>query len=200
MSEKDTPRYKRTHCFIDKRLQKDFVLKFIFLVFLGGLLTAVIVYFLVMQFRQSTTVAFLNSRVVARPTGAFVFPIIVQTVGIMTIAVAIAAFVMSVLFTHKISGPLYRFKKVIEAAKGGDLSLDFRIRQKDQLHDLAGGLNDMIRSLKQEICRLKENISALKIGLSGLSEEEFPENKRLILKELKRVSEELDKLVHYFKT
>jgi len=197
MSTTGAVEYKRKHYYVDKNFQKDFILRFSLLVLMGGLLTVGIVYFLAMQ---STTVAFLNSRVVARPTGDFIFPLLVETALIVTFLSAIAGLAMTVLFTHKIAGPLYRFKKVIEAMKQGDLSSDFHIRSKDQFHDLAGILNEMIKGLKLEVNRLRENISALKLGLSGLSEEEFPENKRLILKELKRASDEMDRLIRYFKT
>jgi molecular chaperone DnaK (HSP70) len=58
----------------------------------------------------------------------------------------------------------------------------------------------MIRKVRDELKQLKENSISLKDKLESLTEQEISEMKRPILSELKRISEELSKLVRNFKT
>lgn len=189
--------YKRRNYLIDRKFQSRFILKFSALVFLGGLITIAVLYLLAMR---STTVVFHNSRVIARTTADAILPFLLPTVIIVTIMIGAAAAVMAMLVSHKISGPLFRFKRVLETLGGGDFSSEFTIRQRDQLHDVADILNSMIRGTRQELHKLKESTELLKEKLKGISEEDFPPEKRQALKEFKQLAEELNKRVYHFKT
>ena len=160
------------------------------------MLTIAILYFLG---AQSKTVAMQNSRVVAKTTADFILPLLIQTVVAVTVLVGIIAGILTLLVSHKISGPLYRFKKVIETLEQGDFSSEFNIRSADQLSGLAEEINSMIRNTKQEVSGIKNNVVSLKQKLDSLSENDFPESKRAALTELKKITEELDKAVRYFK-
>lgn len=189
--------YKRRNYFIEKKFQTNFILKFCTLVAVGGLLTIGILYLLAMK---STTVSVVNSRVVVRTTADFILPILIQTVVIVTIIVSLAAMIVALFVSHKIAGPLYRFKKVIQALTEGDFSSDFRIRHLDQLQDIADVFNKMIARVRSELKSLKDNFYSLKEKLDNISEQEISEHKRAIFSELKRISQELNKIINYFKT
>lgn len=189
--------YKRRNYFIEKSFQAKFILKFCALVALGGILTIGLLYLIAMQ---STTVSFVNSRVVVRTTADFILPILIQTVAIVTVIVGLATIAVTLFVSHKIAGPLYRFKKVMEELEEGNFPQDFHIRQFDQLQDLAVTFNNMIKKTRDEIKSLKDNFSSFREKLNGILEHEVPEHKRLLLHELKKISEELDKALHYFKT
>lgn len=191
------PNYRRRHYFIDRKFQGRFILQFSALVLLGGLLTIAFLYFLG---AQSTTVAIKNSRVVAATTADFILPLLLQTVLSITAAVAITAGIFILLISHRISGPLYRFKKVAEALERGDFSSDFHIRSTDQFQELAAKLNKALFNIKQEVTALKNNIASLGTRIEALAEADFPENKRAVLAELKKVTKELDKTIRFFKT
>jgi len=188
---------KRRIYFIDKSFQAKFILKFCALVVLGGLLTIGLLYFLAMQ---STTVSFVNSRVVVRTTADFLLPVLVQTVAVVVVVVGFATVIVTLLVSHKIAGPLYRFKKVMTDLQEGDFSQDFRIRHLDQLQDLAGSFNETIKKTRDKIKLLKEGLKALENGLNNISESEISDTKRSLLSELKKASEELNKSIRYFKT
>lgn len=55
--------------------------------------------------------------------------------------------IISVLFSHRIAGPLYRIEKNLESIASGDLTVNTRFRGMDQLNVLANDLNEMVRSL-----------------------------------------------------
>jgi len=192
-----TGTYKRRNYFIEKSFQTRFILNFCALVAAGGLLTIGMLYVLAMQ---STTVSFVNSRVVVRTTADFILPILIQTVAIVTILVGLATIVVTLFVSHKIAGPLYRFKKVMQALAEGNFSSDFRIRHLDQLQDLADAFNTMIVKIRTDLKTLKDNFRSLKEKLDNISEQEITEHKRPYLGDLKRIAGELDKIIHYFKT
>ena len=188
--------YKRKIYFIEKSFQTKFILKFCALAAVGGLLTIGILYLLAMQ---STTVSFVNSRVVVRTTADFILPILIQTVAIVTVIVGLATILVTLFVSHKIAGPLYRFKKVIQALTEGDFSSDFKIRHLDQLQDLAETFNTMIVKIRTELKALRDNFAALKEKLDDIAEHEVVEHKRSYLSELKRISLELTKIIQRFK-
>lgn len=189
--------YKRKSYLIDKKFQGRFIARLSALVLIGGILTIAILY---LFGAQSKTVAIQDSRVVARSTADFILPLLIQTVITVTILVGVTAALLTLFMSHKISGPLYRFKKVIEALEKGDFSSEFSIRSTDQLSSLADEINSMIRNTKKEVLELKNSAVSLKIKLDSLVENDLSENKRSILAELKKLSEELDRAARYFKT
>ncbi len=189
--------YKRGIYFIEKKFQTNFILKFCGLVAGGALLTIGILYFLS---SKSTTVTIVDSRVMVRATSDFLLPILIQTVFIVMLLVGIATVFVTLFVSHKISGPLYHFKKAMEELEKGDFSADFRIRCFDQLQSLAETFNAMIGKTRKQVNLIKANFSALKEKLDSLSQDEVAEHKKSALAELKNISKELDKIIHYFKS
>ena len=188
---------KRRIYFIEKSFQARFILRFCTLIVVAGLLTMGILYLFVFR---STTVSIINSRVVVRSTADFLLPLLLQTLLIVTILIGLATIVLTLLFSHKIAGPLYRFKKVIENLEQGDFSQDFHIRLNDQLKDLADKFNSMIGKTRFHIQVLKDNLKNLKEKLNNFSEYDIIEHKRLYFGELKSIIEEIDKLIQHFKS
>lgn len=189
--------YKRRNYFIDKKFQGKFIVQFSFLVLFGGMLTVMLLYLLG---TQSKTVAIQDSRVIAKTTADFILPLILRTVIFVTLVVGVTAGILTLLMSHKLSGPFYRFKKVIQTLKSGDFSSEFNIRSTDQFQGLADELNSMIHNTAREITRLKNSVVMLSQKLNSLNENDFPENKRQDFAELKKIAGELDKAAHYFKT
>jgi len=58
---------------------------------------------------------------------------------------------VGVLSTFRIAGPVYRFRRFLEAIKDGESPEDFRLRDKDELQDLAKLLNDATRPLRVQV-------------------------------------------------
>jgi methyl-accepting chemotaxis protein len=181
MTNKRIPN-KRTNYFINKDFQARFIVKFCLLVVFSGLLTMGILYFLG---KESTTVAIINSEVVVRSTADFLLPILVQTILIVMVIVGLATIAVTLLFSHKIAGPLYHFKKVMKRLSDGDFSKDVHIRSYDQLQDLANDFNSMIKIVREQIKLAKDNVAKLKDKKGNISDKDI---------------EELDKNIKFFKT
>ncbi|MBW1691517.1 MAG: methyl-accepting chemotaxis protein [Deltaproteobacteria bacterium] len=53
----------------------------------------------------------------------------------------------SILFFHRVAGPLYRFHMAFERFRQGDMSFQVRIRRKDYLHTEEELINEMIEAI-----------------------------------------------------
>lgn len=197
MSKPKGEHQRRRVYFIEKSFQAKFILKFCIIVACGGLLTIGLIYLFA---QQSTTVSIVNSRAVVKSTADFLLPVLLQTVLIVMIFVSLATIAVTLFVSHKMSGPLYRFKEVMDALGEGDYLSDFKIRKLDQLQDFANAFNEMIRKMRVQINTLKDTSSTLHKKLGNISEEDVVSQKKQSLKELKGISEELDKTISRLKT
>jgi len=187
---------RRRNYFIEKGFQTRFILKFCLLVILGTLVTGVLLYLLSMG---STTVTFENLRATVKTTADFLFPILIQTIIVSTIVVGIATIILTLFISHKIAGPLYRFKKGLKSVSQGDFTNDFRIRKNDQLQDIALSMNEMINKLREVFNDLKAHYSTLRNSWDRLISSSISEDKK-IGEEVGRIIEELSYKLGYFKT
>ena len=84
-------------------------------------------------------------------------------------AVFLLLAVHSLLVSHRIAGPLFRFQRVFESVAGGDFGVRANIRKHDYLHTHAKSLNEMIESLERrrqglegQALQVKEEAAQLK--------------------------------------
>ena len=174
--------------FIEKKFQSRFVTQFSLLVIIGGLLTVVLLYLISWR---STTVAIVNSRVMVRSTADFILPLLIQTVAVTSIMVSLASIGVTLFMSHKIAGPMFRFKKMVEQLGRGDFSTGFRLRTNDQMQGVAGSLNDMIKTMRQQLNSIKLVSHTFKSKLNQFDEGDVAQDKRDILAELKMAADEL---------
>jgi methyl-accepting chemotaxis protein len=78
----------------------------------------------------------------------------------------ILIFLHSVRASHKVAGPLYRFKLVLEALKEGEISSPISIRKGDYLQQEADLINQVLESLRQNLEGLQQSQVQLNQALS----------------------------------
>lgn len=189
-------RMKRRVYFIEKSFQAKFIMKFCGLVVFGGLLTMGLLY---LWATKATTVSIVDSRVIVTTTAHYMLPLLIQTFVIVTLVIAIAAILLTLFVSHKIAGPLYRFKKVMEVISEGDFLSQVKIRKGDQLQDLAKIFDEMITKNRVKLKALKADLGIFREKLENISESEVSEHKRAYLSELKRISVKIGQLINNFK-
>ncbi|MBI5971415.1 MAG: methyl-accepting chemotaxis protein [Deltaproteobacteria bacterium] len=93
-----------------------------------------------------------------------IFPLIFASFYSLAIlgVVAGAIAVISMFFSHKIAGPLFRLERSMEAIGKGDLTVGTFFRQKDQLVPLAEEINAMVRSLNHTARSCSDALSDIK--------------------------------------
>jgi methyl-accepting chemotaxis protein len=171
--------------FIDRSFQLKFIAQFCLIVILASLLIGTVLFIFSLN---STTVVIENARVVVKCTADFILPLVTQTIIIATIFCASAVIILVLLTSHKIAGPLYRFRKEIEKLSDGNLNVSFNVRTSDQLKDLASALNVMTFSLRGKIESLRREFVELRTLIEAVS---HPEKDKLIEK-LKNIEAKLN--------
>jgi len=151
--------YRRRNYFIEKGFQASFIFKFFLLVFAGGALTAALLYWFS---AKSTTVAIVDSRVVVRSTADFILPLLIQTVIVTSLLVGLATVFVTLFISHRIAGPIFRFKKALNSLKEGDFSSEVRIRQADQLQGLATEFDETVRVIRIKLNNVKNGLKNFK--------------------------------------
>ena len=154
----------RRNYLVDVRFQGKFILRFCLFVVLATLAVTVIA---INMTGDSTTVTIENARVMAKHTGDFIFPLLLQTALIVSVASSIIVAAVLLFETHKIAGPLYRIKKDLELLKNGDYSAKFRIRAGDELKDLADELKNLSNALETKQALAKGKVFELKSAVES---------------------------------
>jgi len=183
--------HKRRNYFIDKKFQTGFIVKFCLIAAASSLLIGALIMYLA---QDSTTVAIDNTQVTVKSTADFIMPIAIQTILIVIIFTSIAVVVLTMLISHKISGPLYRMTNEINAVAGGDLRRNFNTRSNDQLKALSKGLLEMCSALQGGFGEIKESYKKLKSSLNNKNLS--PQDKE----EIAGILAEIEKKLERFKT
>ncbi len=142
MKETGKPSFRRRRYIIDRSYQSKFisvVLLSIFVIFL--LCTILIMYVLSTVMDQFFDI----------PGAAARYPQMLKTIllGIWPwlVVILVVGFVLSVLISHQIAGPIYRLKTVSREIAAGNYRARVKFRKNDQLHDVADAVNKITRKL-----------------------------------------------------
>lgn len=112
-----------------------------------------------------------------------IFPLLfasIQSIALLAFA-AIAIGVLSLFFSHKIAGPLYRFEKSMEIIGTGDLNHVVVLRAGDQIMELAKIMNKSINSINQKVRNINDvllRFKSMEEQLKIISERDF-QNKEI---------------------
>jgi hypothetical protein len=162
------PDYKgnrRKKYFIDRSFQTKFIIQFCAIIIATTLLIGFLLYIFNVG---TTTVAFDNLKVLVKTTADFIFPITLQILILVTLLAAVTTVMITLITSHKISGPLYRLHVELDKMKKGDFSAPIRIRAKDQLHEVVNESEALRVEIKNTLSVLKKQIAVLEKELSRL--------------------------------
>lgn len=109
---------------------------------------------------------------------------------------AVILFAAGIIISHKIAGPMYRIERSADAIRGGDLSVNFKIRKSDEMKEASSALDGMVESLNSDFKKMKRSCRDLKDGISsaerGLGREDAAK--------LKDIVSGIDKILAKYKT
>ncbi len=77
---------------------------------------------------------------------------------------------IGLFLSNKIAGPIYRIKKSVKSVKAGNYDSMIKLREKDELHDLADEINSLVYKLKDERTLLRGKLDELKKETMELEE------------------------------
>ena len=137
----------------------------------------------------------------ARAAQQFLF--LAQTVWPALAILIPAAAVFSIYLTHRLAGPVYRIEQTARELIRGNLALRIRLRKGDELHELAGLLNEVLETLEQAFRGIRESQAHSREVLSWIMDEmrKQPSVNREVLNRLEtalKSGERIDEILKKF--
>jgi len=77
-------------------------------------------------------------------------------------------FLLALISSHKIAGPIYRIEKDMSEIARGNLALRIKLRRGDELQDIADAINAMTEKLGNDIALNKNSSAKILKGLGEL--------------------------------
>jgi len=147
-------KYKRRRILVDKEFQTKFVFNIYVVIVIFILLLGILLVYLSSREMSGSV---YSKIVTIKSTKQLLLPLVIK----ITIIILVVAFVIVgarfLLFSHKIAGPMLRFKRCLNELKAGDLTINIRFRKKDELKDVAKLLTAAVKELNKRIKRIKNN-------------------------------------------
>jgi methyl-accepting chemotaxis protein len=153
---------KRRKYFIKDVSQMRLIMKVYFILLFTMFISNTIFYFIG---NKELTESYFQAHLAIRQTMDILLPaiIIVSALGLLS------AFVIVLLFTHRIVGPVYRMRLLANKIKDGDFTTKVSFRAKDELKELEGIMNDTLEKLGNKVSEVQKELDDIISSLTDLS-------------------------------
>ena len=108
----------------------------------------------------------------------------------------------SILTSHKIAGPLYRFNSIFRAMREGILPSPIQLRAKDYLYIEMENINQMLERLREKLTELQEGQARLNRSIVHCIDRTPHSSREELMKEMEDLAEQgkrLEEKLGYFK-
>lgn len=72
--------------------------------------------------------------------------------GVLLVVIQIV--LLTIFFSHKVAGPVYRFERVLNNIIRGDYTDDIRLRQGDEMQNMAKLFNEALRCTRERLAKV----------------------------------------------
>ncbi len=193
----ESAKFKRKNIFIKKGFQTNFSLKFLVLIVIESFMVSGLFSYLL---RGTVITGYTGTELIIARTGEFFMPKMLLANLAVIVITASAGFLILLLVSHKIAGPLYRFEKSLEETGKGDLTHRFSLRSDDQMGVLAKRLNDFNSTMDSSIAKMQEEIAGLESTLVELKDSAGKDSAEPLIDEALHKARELKSSAGFFKT
>ncbi|MBN2143849.1 MAG: hypothetical protein JW774_04410 [Candidatus Aureabacteria bacterium] len=157
--EIEKKRIPRRRYFIKKRFQSYFILRFSMWVFFSTLLLGAILFYTA---ESGTTIFFKDFRLQILPTNEYLLSSLTSGLLISITVTLVFCFIIGLLYSHRISGPMYRFEKIFCNLENGKLKQPVKLRSYDEWQETASRLDKALTSLCHKMNELNGSFHDLK--------------------------------------
>lgn len=178
--------FKRRNYFINKELQGKYIFQYFLLVAFGSLLFAVVFCF----FSSNTlSIVYKDYHLQLGTTPGILFSRIINTQWVFILVGGSIMVLITLLLTHRIAGPFYRFERTLDLMNQKDLSQSITLRNKDEGKELAQKINSFNLQLSHELNQVMENSEQIKLVLNSI---ELPDDSSGNLSQLQTRLDQID--------
>ena len=164
MSTDKVGHIKRRQYFVQKDFQSKFILKFCMILFTGVIISVGLLF---LFSKNTLTSSFEQSRLVIENTASAILPSVFLSHLIALVAIILLTIVITLLVSHKLAGPLFRFQKELREIGEGNLTQSIKLRKNDQVKAIADSLDQMRVNLQKKILDVKEEVEQIIESTSG---------------------------------
>jgi methyl-accepting chemotaxis protein len=154
--------YKRRRILIESFQYRLLLINLIYFVTILLIFAAALFLPLILQLRSNTL------SVVEQGEVAGLFLSLHARVWPAMLVVFILLALHSVFVSHRVAGPLYRFRTIFKAITEGDLTVRAQLRKSDYLGRESDALNEMIASLRTKITDIQNHYEEVQTVLEAL--------------------------------
>jgi len=164
MSKSKVAKIKRRQYFVQKNFQFKFILKFCIVLLIGIIIS---IGLLCLFSMNTLTSSFEQSKLIIKNTASAILPSVFLSHLIALVLITLLAIVVTLLISHKLAGPLFRFQKELKEIGEGNLTQVIKLRKNDQITAMADSLNQMRTDLQNKILGIKEEVEQIIESASG---------------------------------
>jgi len=154
------PQYRRRQYLVAVRFQLKYVGMILALMFLTAALCSYLVYY-------TTMVAMGEKLASVYPQGRLISVVSLINLRILVSLILITPIItaIGIFLSHRIAGPIARMERFLNGVAAGDLSTYLTLRKKDELVNLANGINRVIDSMRESVNIGKGRIEKISMAL-----------------------------------
>jgi methyl-accepting chemotaxis protein len=186
-------KYKRRNYFINKEFQGKTIFNYFLLVVIGSTLFLGAITF----FSSNTlSIVYDNYHLELGLTPDILLKKFFSAQWFFIIFGGGAVIVMTLIMTHRIAGPFYRFEITLDEMINGDLSQKIHLRGKDEGKDLAHKINFFNDRLSEKITTLKSYKNSIKEYTQEIEADLYPASgkNKAVLENIKKIKEQTDNI------
>ena len=186
-------RYKRRNLFINKEFQGKTIFNYFLLVVIGSVLFVVAISF----FSSNTlSIVYENYHLELGITPDILLKKFFSAQWFFIIIGGGAIIIITLILSHRVAGPFYRFEITLDEMINGDLSQTIYLRQKDEGKELAAKINQFNSKLSAKVAMIKNYKNNIKEYAQEIEAELYPPSGRdkSLLENLAKIKEQTDKI------
>lgn len=194
-----SPQHKRRNYFI----KKDFQGKYIFSYFINVLAGSIIFALIFSIFSADTlTIIYDDNGLQLGRTPLILLKELLMAHWALIAGGSILIIFGSMIFTHRVAGPLFRFERSLDEMIQGNFSFKIYLRQKDESKEVAIKFNRFNKMLSNRLGEMKRLSGQIDRNLAGLTREEsspdISAETRTELKQIEALNGQLQEILNRF--
>lgn len=167
--------YKRRKLFINKNYQGKLILS-TFLFFCGGCLLFIVL--LALFSSDTLTISYSGNDIQFGKTPLMLVKKMLTANWILLAIGGVALVFSSMILSHRIAGPLYRFERTLDSMNEGNLGDSIHLREKDEGKELAAKINQFNTTLSQSLRVANLSTTAIDTLLEQVEALNLPEEEK----------------------
>ncbi len=186
-------RFKRRNFFINKEFQGKTIFNYFLLVVVGSVL-----FLGAISFFSSNTLSIVydNYHLELGITPDILLKKFFSAQWFFIIFGGGAVIIITLILTHRVAGPFYRFELTLDAMIEGDLSNKIWLREKDEGKELARKINMFNNKLSEKISTIKNYKNSIKEYVREIEADLYPPSgmNKAVLENLEKIKEQTDNI------